>query len=331
MNNTIFDEPTQMATYPKPMPGGNLPQAEGVGMPVMFRPPSAPNEGQFPELEFMARMAAGVERDESQMIKRAERVGEMLGQRALYSFPAGGGRVEGPTVQLAEALATEWGYLMWSARIVDQEGDRVTLMAVVVDALRCTVCARPGVFTLPPAPGKFANKAAQAARWEAMQTQAAISKCIRTALLHALPDWYIEAAVEASRNHVNDKYLGGRPIGEARTASVEAFAKFDINREQLAHHMGAPPELWTVTDIVTLRTLYQDIKSGRQSIEAVFGPQATVSEKPAKPSGADAVKQAAKSKKRGKKVDDAPGEQGDLLPEDPAIQPDGTLEPGAEG
>lgn len=316
---TIFDEAP---------PAIEMPDAPaGADLPAVYRP-LPPVQSIAPELQFLAQVSQGQQRDETQMLRRARRVGEMLGERATYDFPAGGGRVQGPTVQLAEALAAEWGHLWWGTRIDLIDGDRVQLTSVVVDALRCTVCTRPGVFTLAPAPGKFRAKPDQTARWEAMQTQVAISKCQRTAILHALPDWYIQAALEGAERRVQRDVLGDRTLPETQQATVQAFGALGVTPEQLDVRMGAAPALWTLADIVELRALYAQIRRGAQTVAGAFRPAPAPAER-SKASGLAGVGEAAA--RRTERAMDASAPPHTLTQVGPPPGPEGEPEPGSRG
>lgn len=251
-------------------------------VPVMG---GAPAGQTLPELGMLVALNAGRQRpSDALLLKVARRVGEALAAagKALYSFPAGGGRVEGATIQLAEELARGYTGLAWSVLYdgIDDDG-RVVLRAIVVDAIAGVVVARPHVMYLPPASGKFASKADQAARWESMQVQSAISKAIRTAILHALPGWYVAAAENAARNLQTRNALNGETLNEALAKCVAAFAALGVDQPRIEAALGSEMMYWTVTDLETLRGQYRDIKSGRLSAVLAFPP---VKESP-KPSG----------------------------------------------
>lgn len=237
----------------------------------------------LPELGMLVALNAGRQRpSDAILLKIARRVGEALAAagKALYSFPAGGGRVEGGTIQLAEELARGYTGLAWSVLYdgIDDDG-RVVLRAIVVDAIAGVVVARPHVMYLPPASGKFASKADQAARWESMQVQSAISKAIRTAILHALPGWYVAAAENAARNLQTKNALNGETLSEALAKCIAAYAAIGIEQARIEAALGSEMVHWTVTDLEMLRSQYRDIKNGRLSAVLAF-PYAKDAPKP---------------------------------------------------
>lgn len=254
---------------------------------------SAPNGAALSgEFEMARQMASGVVRDRSAKIKAAKAIGELMAFDALYSFPLGGKRVEGATIWFAEALAQEWGHLLYGTRIQSVDGDRVLLLSVCADCVTGVVATRPAMVNLPPASGKFAKNAENAARWEAMQVQNAVSKAVRGVLLHAMPKWFVRAGEDAARAILCGAALGyhKRPNGsddldrpktlvEVRAECLAAFAKAGIPQADVEAFVGAAPELWTVSDINDLRTGFAKLKRGELTREAFrAAPPATVAE-----------------------------------------------------
>lgn len=246
-------------------------------LPVLSQP--TPGAALPPEFAMMVAMGQGkAGRDEAALAKAAIRIGERMGERAIYSFPAGGSRVEGPTVHLVEALAQQWGHLFYGVRIESIEGDRVVIMGLCADAITGTVAARPAMFTLPPPPAKFAQKQDQASRWESMQVQNAISKATRGVLQHALPRWYIDLAYEAAdkarRNELTDKDGNPLTLEQAIDQVVAAFGKQNVPMDGLEAFVGSPRALWVLSDLFGLRKAFHDLRSGTLSREA-FQPKST--------------------------------------------------------
>jgi hypothetical protein len=279
-------------------PGGVTLGAEILGAsPMSARQHHA---GHAAELAAMLPPVDASSRDVKRLSEVARRIGEMTGaqvnqqgqSRAIYAWNAAGSRVEGPTVYLIEALAHEYGHLWASTKIDHDGGDVIYITATVVDRVKGNVYQRPHVHELTPPPGKFANNQEQAARWRTMQLQKAFSKSMRTTLEHALPRWYIDAAVDAAKAVVSMK------VGDARKAAEDAAAyflrEFSVGLTELEEHLGAEKPLWTASDILALRELIKSLKNAQTTVAAVFGARDTKSqkspkEKPKKPAGLAAL------------------------------------------
>lgn len=222
--------------------------------------------------------------DAAAMQQRAIRVGGLTGSDGFYRFPAGGSTIEGPTVRLAKALAIEWGNVAFGVVIDRVEGNRVYLTGVCVDLNNVVVVRRSSTFVLSPAPGKFANKPDQVARWEAMQVQSAGAKALRGAILDALPSWFVQPAFQAALDADRKQVLkAGQTIENARDEAVRAYGALKITREQLEALVGSPIVQWAPADIATLRDTIRSINKGETTVEEVFGaaPPPATTEAPA--------------------------------------------------
>lgn len=252
-----------------PIPGLNVPEEPPQPMVVRgaVQQAAIAHRSEYAELAELAQSVGP--RDTKQMLQDAKRVGALLGSRAYYDFPAGGGRVTGPSIDLMDALAVVWGRLLQSVSIVSETNERVHLRGRVLDLYAVTAVERDYVSAIAPAPGKFAQKPDQADRWRVMQLQSASSKAVRGALEHALPAWLVDAALESARSAASQKATGGRPLPEARANAVESLSRRGLSRAELEAFTGQPIDLWAVDELDALRTLARDLSEGRVAIEQV--------------------------------------------------------------
>jgi hypothetical protein len=232
------------------------------------------------DLAPLVDMARQIDRDETHMLARAKWLGGLMGGRAYYDFPTGGQRIIGASINLAEALAGEWGALVHEMKIVSAEplrsgGQRVHLRARVIDLKRITIAVAESVLTTAPPPGKFAHKLDQAERWHSMQIQSAGSKVKRNAILDVLPAWFVDAAMHAAQssddNGVLMKQGRKRSVAEAAADTIGAFTEHHgFSAADLEAFLGRPVDLWTVAELRGLRTLWSDLKDGRQTRATVL-------------------------------------------------------------
>lgn len=220
--------------------------------------------------EFVTSLVGTRTRDPIAMVKEARRIGQMLGKKGFYRFPAGQGIIQGETIDLAYALAQAWGMCVTRCTVVTSKGDHITLRGIYVDLVTVCVIERDYEVFLAPAPGAFAKDPVQTERWNVMQEQAAVSKAVRGAILGGLPVWYVEAgfqaAMEAADNAVLDggKDAKGRPIiltlVEARGRALDAWGKAGLTRAELEAITGSPAELWSVVELAKLDEMYGNLK-----------------------------------------------------------------------
>ena len=245
-------------------------EPEQFRQPMVVRQQERQQVQQRSEYGELAALAQSVgARDSARMLAEAKRVGALLGSRAFYDFPAGGGRVTGPTIDLMDALAIVWGRLVSEVAIVEETDARVHLRGCVVDLLALTAVKRDYVSAIAPAPGAFARKPDQADRWRTMQLQSASSKAIRGALEHALPVWLVDAALDAAHDAVAKRATGGVPLPQARANAIEGLARLGLTAAECVALVGQPVDLWAVAELDTLRVLVSKLKAGEVSIEGV--------------------------------------------------------------
>lgn len=247
------------------IPGADLFGAQNHQLPA---PPRADAYASFVPVAQAARMQRA---DEAALQKAAVRVGALLGEDGFYRFPAGGSTIEGPNVRLAKALANRWGAVAFGVEVDRIEGNRVFLTATCVDLLTLVVVKRGHTQELAPAPAKFANKADQRARWEAMQVQSAASKTLRGAILDCLPAWFVGPAFESAKAESRKQVLKeGQTIESARDDVVRAFAAWKVTRAELEAVLEVVIVEWSTQQIVELRELYRSIKNNETTVDEVF-------------------------------------------------------------
>ena len=223
--------------------------------------------GAFSELQYLMQMARGNRRDVKVLLLAARRTGELMGKDALYRFPVGGKAVEGPTVDLMEALAQEYGWI-WKGVTIDRvDGKKIFLRGVVVDLINGVMTHRPYVSTLSTASGGFAKNEEQRNRWEVMQLQVATSKASRTALEHALPHWFIHEAMNAAKKAASAEVLTNKDgktisLDQAIAEGLTWLGKKGVTKSDVETLFGSQSELWTISDARELRLLIQDLSQG---------------------------------------------------------------------
>jgi len=247
-------------------------------------------DAQLSELETMVRIAQsmGRDREHGRLTERAKQIGQQIGSKfnskgdskAFYAWGQGGSRIEGPTVNLIEALAGEWGCLSTRIDVKGFAGNDVELSIAVADLVTMTFDRRPFVFTVAPPPAKFAKKQDQAQRWRTMQMQSGISKAKRTALQHVLPEWYVSAAFDAAKavasaeilirtDENNNRYTV--TLTEAADDAIQYYtSKIKVTIEQIEDYIGADHSKWTVSDLLNLRGLAERLRAGTETVDGVF-------------------------------------------------------------
>lgn len=246
----------------------DLPVSVTANLPQVAVP--AGDLGQLASLMQIAAQAP--ERDINRLKKEAVRIGREMKTDGYYSFPAGGGRIEGAQVWLMEALEGVWRWTFTQVQIDRVEGRRVYLRARFVDLKTGVIKERPAFYTMSDPPGKFAGKSDQIDRWHSMQLGSAVSKAARSVLDHGLPSWFTETAVQAAMSAAREDLLKGRSLDQAVKETLGYFAEQKVTQAELESLVASPVALWVDLTILELRDLARAIKEGRTTIEATFGP-----------------------------------------------------------
>lgn len=205
-----------------------------------------------------------------ELMAEARRIGMQMGARAYYSFPAGGARVEGGTIRLAEELAQMWGFLATAVQITDIRDNRVYLRGVAGDALTMRTHAEDRVYTLSPPSGGFAKNAEQADRWQTMQIASGGSKALRSAIFRLIPARLCAEAVQAARDAKQP------PPGIEFQALLDALvaqfgkSKSKITLAELEEVAGCKRLQWKLAEWRALDDLMLALRNGETTVEEVW-------------------------------------------------------------
>lgn len=220
-----------------------------------------------------------------------------IAESCIYSLPRGGKQITGPSVRLAEIVASVYGNIHYGSRIVE-EGERdITAQGVAWDIqsnVRVTVETKR----------RIVNKYGK--RYDddmiIVTGNAAGSIAIRNAVFRVVPKSYVQAVYEAARKvAVGD----AKTLESKRIAVIERFEKLGVGRDRVLLRIGkATVEDVGLEDLELLIGLGTAIKDGAQRIEDVF-PVAAPAPAPAAEDGKRI------SLGKGKKTDDRePGSDG---------------------
>ncbi len=182
----------------------------------------------------------------------------------FYKLSRGGKIIEGPSVRLAEIVASAWGNFNFGARIIE-EGERyVVAQGIAHDLER-------NVRTTVEVRRRITNK--EGVRFNddmiAMTCNAASSIALRNAVFKAVPFTYVKIIFEQTKKvAIGDV----KTISMRRQTMVESFAKMGVNTEMILSHVERVAiEDIGLTEIETLFGVFTAIKDGETTIEEQFG------------------------------------------------------------
>jgi len=183
----------------------------------------------------------------------------------FFSLPRGEKPIEGPSVRLAEIVATSWGNLRSQASVVDIDDKFVTARGVVWDLEANNAISVDVSRRITDKYGRRYND-----DMIMMTANAACSIALRNAIFKVVPFAYVKPVYEAARKVA----IGDAQTLVARRANMVAhFGKMGVRPEQICQKVErASVEDITLDDLSHLIGLCTAIKEGSASVDGEFPP-----------------------------------------------------------
>lgn len=191
-----------------------------------------------------------------------------LAGQAVYSYPRGGTKVEGPSIRLAEVIAQNWGNLSFGVKELEQREGESVAMAYAWDLE--TNVRQEKVFTV-----KHSRKAKGSIKklddprdiYELVANNGA--RRVRACILGVIPGDIIDNAVEECNKTLSGK--NGKPLKERISSAVAMFKeKFRVTQEQIETRFGYNVSAFSERDVLDLIKIYNSLKDGMSKPEEWF-------------------------------------------------------------
>lgn len=226
------------------------------------------------EVAAAVRVARDFPRDEAQAFQRMERAcgTKALAERAFYSLPRAGGRVEGETVHLARELASCWGNLDYGVRELrrDDEGGVSEMQAWAWDQETNVRSSRS--FVVPHA--IMANKKRKHLTDLgdiANNNNSVAARAVRETIFTVLPTPFVVAAVDICNAVLRGEHQSNpQKPADAAEQILSGFANFGVTQDMIEAHLALPRSEWTPQNIGYLRVLGGEINRGEKRVDDVF-------------------------------------------------------------
>lgn len=209
---------------------------------------------------------------------------ERVAASCLYALPRGGKKIEGPSVRLAEIVASAWGNSRSGARVIE-EGERFLTAQGVFHDLERNVSITVEVRR------RITDKDGRRYNDDMISTtaNAACSIALRNAVFRGVPKAFWEDAYMAARKvAVGD----AKSIVAKRAEALKACQQIGASEAMVLAALDVPGVQDIGQDeLVVLLGLYNSVKSGEIELEDAFAPKNPPAEEPKpKRSKANAVK-----------------------------------------
>ena len=181
-----------------------------------------------------------------------------LADAAVYTYTKGGTEVSGPSIRLAEAMAQSWGNIQFGIREIEQSDGESTVQAYAWDVETNT--RREITFQVPHI--RYTRKGTYDLEdpreiYELVANQG--SRRLRACILAVIPGDVTEAAVQQCEVTMRSK---ADTSPEAVQKMVNAFAAFDVTKEQIEKRIQRRLEAIQPAQIVSLKKIYASLRDG---------------------------------------------------------------------
>jgi len=183
-----------------------------------------------------------------------------LAEVAVYSYPRGGTKVEGPSIRLAEVLAQNWGNLSFGVKELEQREGESVAMAYAWDLE--TNVRQEKVFTVKhsrKARGQIKKLDDPRDIYELVANNGA--RRVRACILGIIPGDIVDKAVEECSKTLQGNGKG--PLKDRLATALTAFKdSYRVTQEQIEERMGYNISAFTERDYADLIKIFTSIKDG---------------------------------------------------------------------
>ncbi|MBR5889474.1 MAG: hypothetical protein IKY92_05460 [Akkermansia sp.] len=258
-----------------PMAGGMLPMGGGVATPggalatiqgnaeVMSELASIYIAKSFPRnlMDVTAKMRAACSR-------------KALAEAATYSYPRGKETVTGPSIRLAEALASAYGNIEAGWRELSRSKDRVSGVSVSECEAFCfdkeTNIRRKIQFSVPHVRERRDGNVTLTGERDIYELCANMaSRRIRACILQVLPGFLVDEALELCDETLR-KADGGKPLADRVRDMAAKFSEIGVTREMLEAHLEHGLESCVQAELVRLGRTFNALRDGQVRVNEVF-------------------------------------------------------------
>jgi len=233
---------------------------------------------EMAEVQAAVLMARRFPRDEIRAMEKIRNACSRpaLAESAVYQYSRGGSDVSGPSIRLAEAIATAWGNIQFGVREVDQRNGESTCEAFAWD-VESNVRVVKSFKVSHIRHTKRGDTVLTDPRdiYEMVANQGA--RRVRACILGIIPGDVVEDAVKQCETTLNAK-ADTTPEGLKKVA--DAFAQYGITVKQIEARIQRRFDSITAAQVVGLRKIIVSLKDGMSKPEDWFDPIAKDEEKP---------------------------------------------------
>lgn len=190
-----------------------------------------------------------------------------MAEAAFYSYKRGGEQVTGPSIRLAEAIASAWGNIDYGMRELSNKDGVTELEAYAWDLETNTLTTQR--FTVHHRRDTRSGGYALTDQRDIYELGANMgARRMRARILAVLPADIVKAAEDKCRQTLAGG--GGVPISERVKKMLAAFEPFGVNKKRIESYLGKKLDDVLPDDIVTLTGVFNAIRDGSTTVAEAF-------------------------------------------------------------
>lgn len=236
-------------------------------LPVALPPGTGMVQTRTP---YITAMQVQQPRNMTEVERKILKAATLLGDEAVYGWGAGKGRVEGASIDLAMAMIQSYGNAVIIAEPVQETAESFIFTHTFID-LESGVSMprqfREGKRSVVE--GKMDEERKNTVRFGRGQ-----SKNIRNTILHAMPKWLVNKAIEEAKRGGRDKmdrFIKEKGLSVAQEYTVSQLKRLGVTEEAILAKVGkAEIKGLDIDDLVKLSSDFKAIDSGNETSAALF-------------------------------------------------------------
>jgi hypothetical protein len=193
---------------------------------------------------------------------------EETAAEASFALPRGGKPIRGPSIRLAEIVASQWGNNRSMARIVsiDRENKLVVAEGIYIDLQKNSTISKQSSRRIVDSKGRMYSD-----DMIVMTLNAAQAIALRNAIFTGIPKGVWAKAYKACQQIVMGDV---KTLAERRDRAIKAFAQFGVKPEQIYGALQVKGiEDLTVEHMPLLQGMHSALKNGEATVEEMFDPR----------------------------------------------------------
>lgn len=209
-----------------------------------------------------------------------------LAEQAIYEFPRGGTKVNGPSIRLAETLAQNWGNMDFGIVELSRSGQESQVMAYAWDLE--TNARQTKVFAVPHSRDTREGKVPLRDDRDVYELVANMgARRLRACILGIIPGDIVDDAVaECEKTLAGDNAI---PLADRVRQMVVGFASLGVTQAMIETRLGHNLDATTESEIAKLRKVFASIKDGMGSVDDFFRAPVAATKAADKPKTLDDV------------------------------------------